>query len=244
MLRAQQHAECAHQEWLPGDPAPVRYIDIAPGMLHAELEQHPERSWDLSAQDDTGEQVWDASIALAQWFAREGSWLVPSQSSALELGAGVGLVSIALAKLGVPRVLATDANPQALELCQKNAARNAVGDSIHVFQYRWGEAIDRLLLEERACPPVLVMADVLYWSDEGYTADSLEQAVRQLVAAGGCKYIVHACKSRDPARQAAFAESLEDLGRWQTEMRGSDVTIAVMGLSGAGKGHALGCRLL
>ena len=50
-----------------------------------------------------------------------------------------GLLSIALAKLGVARVVATDGDEAACELCRANAAANCVGTpQLHVVRLRWG----------------------------------------------------------------------------------------------------------
>ena len=50
-----------------------------------------------------------------------------------------GLLSIALAKLGVARVVATDGDEAACKLCRVNAAANGVGPpQLHVVRLRWG----------------------------------------------------------------------------------------------------------
>ncbi len=51
---------------------------------------------------------------------------------ALDLGTGSGVLSIALAKLGVPSVWATDIDPTALEEARKNARVNGVDTAIHI----------------------------------------------------------------------------------------------------------------
>jgi D-alanine-D-alanine ligase len=59
----------------------------------------------------------------------------------LELGCGSGLLSIAAAKLGAARVIATDMDPQMLEITIKNAIRNGVSDRIDVRAGSWYEAL-------------------------------------------------------------------------------------------------------
>lgn len=49
---------------------------------------------------------------------------------ALDLGTGTGILAIAAAALGVPRVMALDTDPDALTAARANAARNGVGDRI------------------------------------------------------------------------------------------------------------------
>ncbi|GIW42136.1 MAG: ribosomal protein L11 methyltransferase [Candidatus Binatia bacterium] len=53
-------------------------------------------------------------------------WLPDPCPSALDVGTGSGILAIALAKLGVPRVVAVDVDPQALESARRNAGRNRV----------------------------------------------------------------------------------------------------------------------
>lgn len=49
---------------------------------------------------------------------------------ALDLGTGTGILAIAAAALGVPRVMALDTDPDALTAARANAARNGLGDRI------------------------------------------------------------------------------------------------------------------
>lgn len=90
----------------------------------------------LSGTDhtDVGLQSWGASIVLSGLMcedaARFGLCSLPSQLNIIELGAGTGLVSLALAKLlpvvseSVFNILATDYHPTVLENLQKNIVTN------------------------------------------------------------------------------------------------------------------------
>ena len=51
----------------------------------------------------------------------------------LELGCGSGLLSIAAAKLGAGRVVATDLDPRALQAAERNALRNGVAEKDRVL---------------------------------------------------------------------------------------------------------------
>ncbi len=51
-------------------------------------------------------------------------------TSALDIGSGSGILAIALAKLGVPRLWAVDVDPLAREATEVNAATNGVGAAI------------------------------------------------------------------------------------------------------------------
>ena len=60
----------------------------------------------------------------------------------LDLGCGSGLLSIAAAKLGAGRVVATDIDPRALEATLSNSRRNGVEDRIQARAGSWFEALE------------------------------------------------------------------------------------------------------
>ncbi|MCX5834363.1 MAG: 50S ribosomal protein L11 methyltransferase [Deltaproteobacteria bacterium] len=60
----------------------------------------------------------------------------------LELGCGSGILSIAAAKLGARRVVATDVNPEALSATFRNAQANGAGDLVEVRPGSWYEALE------------------------------------------------------------------------------------------------------
>ena len=70
---------------------------------------------------------------------------------ALDLGTGSGVLAIALAKLGVPSIWATDTDPIALEEARKNARKNGVKTSVH---------ISAVSLNELPAPFQLVVANL------------------------------------------------------------------------------------
>jgi ribosomal protein L11 methyltransferase len=90
----------------------------------------------------------------------------------LDLGAGSGILAIAAARLGVPRVIAVDEDPDAVAAIQANAARNAVADRVVV---RLG---DVATLPLAAAP--LVAANLL-----GAAHRRLAAVYRRLVEPGG-----------------------------------------------------------
>jgi SAM-dependent methyltransferase len=60
----------------------------------------------------------------------------------MELGCGTGLASIAACKLGAARVLATDGNPDVIDLARQNAKKNGVTMECHVLQWGLLNAMD------------------------------------------------------------------------------------------------------
>ena len=59
----------------------------------------------------------------------------------LDLGSGSGILSIAAAKLGARRVVATDLDPRSLRATAANAARNGVAERIEIRAGSWYEAL-------------------------------------------------------------------------------------------------------
>ena len=66
---------------------------------------------------------------------------VKTGEDVLELGCGTGLLSIASARLGARRVVATDLDSKALEATLSNARRNGVEDRIHARAGSWYDAL-------------------------------------------------------------------------------------------------------
>jgi methylase of polypeptide subunit release factors len=68
---------------------------------------------------------------------------VKAGDSVLDLGCGTGLLSIAAAKLGAGRVVATDVDPHALDAAARNARANGVDKHIDVRAGSWYDALHR-----------------------------------------------------------------------------------------------------
>ncbi len=90
---------------LPGDAAGVVRVEETMGSI--------------------GCQAWPAGKVMAQWALRK----LPEDAVVLELGAGTGLASIALAKSG-RRVIASDFSQLAIENLRENAGRNGIGTNM------------------------------------------------------------------------------------------------------------------
>ena len=100
------------------------------------LRQYPNESF------NTALVVWDSGDALARWLCEHGlpgnAGPVADLSSAIELGTGTGIVSLALARRGVRRVVATDGDAQALAVAKANAQRNKLSDAVTTLPLIWG----------------------------------------------------------------------------------------------------------
>uniref|UniRef100_A0A0G4HI79 Methyltransferase small domain-containing protein n=1 Tax=Chromera velia CCMP2878 TaxID=1169474 RepID=A0A0G4HI79_9ALVE len=91
---------------------------------------------------DTGVTLWEAGLGLVSFFLHH-PHLVRGKR-VLELGAGVGLVSLFLSRLGAERVYATDVSETALGVCASNVERPGAGCSVLPRLLDWS-ALRRLM---------------------------------------------------------------------------------------------------
>ena len=141
--------------------------------------------------------LWPSARALARHLLDH----PPPEASAIELGCGVALPSLALRSIG-RRVLATDYYGEALRFARANAARNGLGP------------LETALLDWRHPPSdasydLVLAADVLY---EMRNAESLATLLPRITAPGGRVLLA------DPGRvyQAEFRNRMH-LARWRVE---------------------------
>jgi len=97
-------------------------------------------------------ELWSSSLALAREIAMRSL----GGARTLELGCGLGLVSVAAARAG-GRVTATDWSAPAVELTVRNAQANGV--AIEALRCAWQSAGE---LVARAPWPLVLASDVLY----------------------------------------------------------------------------------
>jgi predicted nicotinamide N-methyase len=114
-------------------------------------------------------ELWPSGVALASAVGELDLW----GSRVLELGAGLGLPSLAAAQRGAA-VLATDWAQDAVDLLRLNAARNHV--TLRAERVRWDDP-EPLLAE--APWPLVLGADLLY---ERRNADQLLELLPRLGA--------------------------------------------------------------
>lgn len=131
----------------------------------------------------------------------------PPGAALLDLGAGSGVLAIAMALLWDRRVLAADCDPAAVAAARENAARNGAADRVEVRRSR-GFA-NRAL--RRAGPYAVVVANIL----AGPLARMAPAIVRNL-APGGRAVLSGLLAGEEPALAAACAQAgLEVGGRVQ-----------------------------
>ncbi len=115
---------------LSGDPPTVTILE-APNLL--------------TSNGDTGNRTWDAALFLATFLSTDGRHFVQDKSI-LELGAGLGFVSVLCGKhLGARHVLVTDASEGVLYTAQQNARLNGIDDIVNTSVLEWGtQDVDRV----------------------------------------------------------------------------------------------------
>jgi len=161
-------------------------------------------------------EVWPAALALACWLCT--SERAPRPGTALELGCGLGVVGIVMARLGWT-VEATDFVEDALIFTARNASLNGALPRHRVGYLDW-----RNPLGDAA--PCIDWADVLY---ERKNHPYLARVLRNLLLPGGWFY------ASDPARPPArdFVRLLRDQGyehssermqvRWRSTVHSVDI---------------------
>lgn len=190
-------------------------VDLGPGqVLHiTEVEDGYALLDRMVAQEARGGQrterfpywaeLWPSSVGLAQWFCDQD--LEAPAGGAKELGCGLGLVGLTLARLGW-RVEATDFVETALVFATHNARANQVGVHHGTAYLDWRNPTGLPV----SC---LVAADIVY---EKKNHAYLNGVLHHLLLPGGRFYLA------DPQRPAAghFVAMLEQQGYGhQVEMR-------------------------
>ena len=122
--------------------------------------------------DCTGMSVWKAARPLCKYLAAHIDE-TPAHGPRVELGAGLGLCGITLAKLdqlhgrldGNSEVVCTDGNPHLLSITRANAELNGVGDSVKAAHLHWGDhghlaELQDLIGQRR--PSLVIGSDITY----------------------------------------------------------------------------------
>mmetsp|Transcript_71710 Transcript_71710/g.173708 ORF Transcript_71710/g.173708 Transcript_71710/m.173708 type:complete len:408 (-) Transcript_71710:253-1476(-) len=171
--------------------------------------------FDLGGVHLTGGRLWAGSLLLARWmaslhFANESSEtaLRPHLQGGpvLEVGAGLGLAGIMLAKIGY-KVVLSDREPVLLDRLRENVEENKAEASCRVLNFDWAKApkMHRLLRAQRFS--AVIGADVVY-TEVG--ADLLVDVLSHALPDGGLAFLVNAVKYRKGTE--AFATKLRTAG--------------------------------
>jgi predicted nicotinamide N-methyase len=157
-------------------------------------------------------EIWPAAVTLSHVLVEQ---MDIAGKSVIELGAGVGMASVAAARKGA-RVLATDYSTEALKFVHYNALRNGV-------QLETGRLDWRMVMTDEKFD-IVIAADVLY---ERVNLLPIVTAIDTLLAKGGSAYIA------DPRRRLAeqFLELVGENGFRISETQSHDAvgdqTVAV-----------------
>jgi predicted nicotinamide N-methyase len=165
------------------------------------------RTVHIYQEDDGGyaSRLWGCSVGMSRWLVEDEADL--SGVRALEIGAGTGLVSLALAARGA-QVTATDISAEALRLIEMAAEEQSLPVTTARFD----------VCGNTPLPPSY---DLVVASDTLYTPPLAEAMARRCVEAlaAGC-YVVMGDPGRPEGRELFF-EALEEQNRVLPRIRGS-----------------------
>lgn len=146
------------------------------------------------AAGQTGVAVWNSGVLLTRLLDAAAAAAGDDDHVAfwrnqrvLELGCGTGLVSIALARLGAARVVATDGNPQVVKLAQDNIQRNQCQETCKTSVLSWGQVVMEDDNEEEEEFDVVVGSDLTY--NAGAWRDLAETMAGMLRSGGNVLYL-------------------------------------------------------
>lgn len=183
----------------PSDDLRLSMVETADAyaLLDRLIEQEEADGRDRVTRFPYWAEIWPAALALSRWFVESAPTFGPTPGRALELGCGLGLVGVTMARLGWT-VEATDFVEDALLFTAHNAQRNGAGGRHTVSYLDWSHPVG-------TPSAVLVGSDVAY---EKSLHPYLLRTVRALLKPGG-QFIVS-----DPGRPAArpFFDSMRRAG--------------------------------
>ena len=135
-------------------------LETFDGLLSKPLVLHED------LREGCGGQLWPAGMVLSRYMLTYHKQHLHTKSI-LEIGAGGGLVGLAVAR-GCERsqikgkILITDQEPM-LALMQKNIALNSLADVVEAQVYDWGTKITTVPSESSHYPDIVLAADCVYF---------------------------------------------------------------------------------
>jgi len=158
-----------------------------------------------------GSVMWQSGKALAKFFAwRE---LEPAKrgtivgKTALELGAGTGILGLTLARLGAKSVTLTDCEANVVDLLRSNIALNSLEASTMACHLCFGDASTYHALSTF---DLIVAADVVYGVGGPAQGSLLAHALHGHVSVDSCTEVFLAYEHREHTPTAFFSEMLAD----------------------------------
>jgi predicted nicotinamide N-methyase len=179
--------------------AVVRDDDTEDAASHVALGKVVMRTVDRA--NEVGLRLWPAAEVLVEWAL---STLSPSR--VLELGAGLGLVGLALARRPGFRVTLTDGDARVCANLRYNAALNGLGEDV-VKQFRWEEDFGELWNEAGPFDVVLA-ADCVY---DPSLAPPFAAVVDQALKRGADVVLANAVRNPETWRVVVEALAARDL---------------------------------
>lgn len=116
-------------------------------------------------ESGTGSFAWEAGFFLAEFILNNQSFV--SNKRCLEIGCGVGMLSIVAHRIGASVVISTDGDPDAVRNCTRNFRLNGI-DTVSI------DALDQTLKK-----PPMCLAQQLCWSD-ATTLEGILDAVQMM----------------------------------------------------------------
>lgn len=188
-------------------PPPTRVVQLESGDMAEELVASGPRTFLLPggltlrveevpySDGGLGHNVWDASIALAIWLARNNNAILGKD--VLELGSGVGMGGLAAGAIGAKHVTLSEVvmsesdsdfgGAGLLRQLNENAVLNELADVTQVEELNWEDCLDAEYTPRKAFS-VIIGSDLVH--EEVYSMRSLVAAVTSFTSEGGIAYIM------------------------------------------------------
>eukprot|EP01063_Lacrimia_lanifica_P035888 TRINITY_DN6964_c0_g1_i1.p3 TRINITY_DN6964_c0_g1~~TRINITY_DN6964_c0_g1_i1.p3 ORF type:complete len:217 (+),score=84.63 TRINITY_DN6964_c0_g1_i1:2173-2823(+) len=181
----------------------AQYISASYGDVEIKVKQGEDDLEHLVGHDATARWVWDAATPFAKWVCKYPERV--KGKTAVEIGAGTGLVGIAAAKVGAKRVVLTDL-PTELPLLRENVELNGMGESMEVQVCSWGDDEHLAALGQ---PDVVLVSDCLYGRESDLPAELLFKTLQALCGPHTHIYMAYCHRENLMADLKFFEDAME-----------------------------------